>query len=557
MIWMSEPRIELGLDSHGRYVHIEEALQVPRYYRCPVCEEFLQVRKGDIRIWYFAHIKAEIDSPDCQLRTDVGLNEWIKTVRRSPIERDEKARKLQIIVLTNPYSNRLNLYGLLPVPSWEDFPNIEEIANTINSINLCGECIEKPISLNSFLPSEAEVLIPLNPDAKLFKITISSSPTIPSIVDGWSAPNIKPNDIFIGDPTRAVRVESNYRVKQGDTVFVILKEQLDPPHKARIFRLGSFFVLSFEIDKDTNKLVREFLPHVETDPNAFYVDIVLPPYSEPHAVAPIEGVAGSTALIAIIPPENLDPSFEVVSVPLEKEKEIIFPNTGSGNARFYCPTFPNSGSRRLSIHWGGRHKYLNLHARKREQQEIKTASWKNDCKIGIRLFGTNNYSNLITPWSKSYLSPIVLNIKNKNINDIGFEFIGPEGMVFDLEGYSQKSGIIREYDISMEKAHALIVSWQEEGINRVVISYGPLGKIPIEFQYTNKKRISLTNEEIEAYLSKLPKLPKKANRKLIRSILGLNEKAPIPGGAKKKIRRAILKLRKEKYVQQTRYKENL
>lgn len=547
---MSEPRIELGLDPHGRYVHIEEASQLTHYFRCPVCEQFLQVRKGDIRIWYFAHIKAEEDSPECLLRTDVGLKEWTKTVRRSPIERDEKARKLQIIVLINPYINRLNLYGLLPTPSWEDFSNIEEIENTINSINLFGECLEKPVSLNSFHPSEAEVFITLNPDSKLFKITIGSSPTIPSIVGEWSAPNIRTNDIFIGDSIRAVRVENNYQVKQGDTVFVVLKEQLDPtPPKSRIFRLGSFFVISFEIDQDNNKLVKEFLSHVETDPNAFDVDIILPPFAEPHAIAPIDGVAGSTALIAIIPPENLDPSFEVVSVPLDKEKEIILPNTGLGNPRFYSPTFPNCGSRRMSIHWGGRHKYLNLHTQNREQQEIANASWNSVCNIGIRLFGTKDYSNLITPWSKSYLSPIFLNRKNKNINGIGFEFIGPEKMVFDLEGYSQKLGTIREYDISMEKAHRLIASWQEEGVNRIVISYGSLGEIPIEFQYTNKNRISLTNEEIEAHLNELSELPKKVNQKLIRSMLGLNEKAPIPGGAKKKIRSAILKLRKEKYVQ--------
>lgn len=547
---MSEPRIEFGLDPYGHIVHIEEASQLTHYYRCPACEEFLQVRQGDIRIWYFAHIKAEVDSPDCLLRTDIGLNEWLKTVKRSPVEQDENARNLQIIVLTNPYINRLNFYGLLPAPNWEDFSNIEQIENTINSINLSGECLEKTISSNSFHPSEAEVLIPLNPDAKLLKITISSSPTIPTIVGEWSAPNIRPGDVFVGDSIRrAVRVGSNYRVKQEDTVFVVLKEQLASiPPKAQIFRLGSFFVLSFEINQDTDQLAREFLSHVEIDLNAFQVDIILPPSSEPHAVAPIEGAAGFTALIAITPPKNLDPSFEVVSVPLEKEKEIILSNTGLGNPRFYYPTFPDRGSRRLSIHWGGRHKYLNLHTQIREQQEIK-AAWKNDHKIGIRLLGTSSDSNLIIPWSESYLSPIILDIKNKNINDIGFEFIGPEGMVFDLEGYSQELGILREDNISIEKAHSVVASWQEEGVNKVVISYGTLGKIPIEFQYTNQRKIDLKNEEIEVHLRKLSELPKKVNRKLIRSILGLNENAPIPGGAKKKIRHAILKLRKEKYVQ--------
>jgi len=540
---MSEPHIKFGLDAYGRYVYIEEASPLPHYYRCPVCEEFLQVRKGDIRIWYFAHTKAEIDSHACLLRTDVGLNEWIKTVKRSPIERDEKARKLQIIVLTIPYTNRLNLYGLLPAPNWEDFSNIEQIENTINSITLSCECLEKPVSPNSFHPNEAEVLIPLNPDAKLFKITISSSPTIQSIVGVWSAPNIKSNDVFVGSSNRAVRVESNYRVKQGETIFVVLKEQLDSiPPKVQIFRLGSFFVLSFEIDQDTDQLAREFLSHVEIDPNAFQVDVILPPYAEPHAIAPIEGVAGYSALIAIIPPKNLDPSFEVVSVPLEKEKEIILPNTGLGNVRFYCPTFPNRGSRRLSIHWGGRHKYLNLYTQMREQQEIK-AAWKNDNKIGIRLLGIGNDSNLIIPWSVSYLYPMILYIKNKNMKGIGFEFIGPNGLVFDLEGYSQKLGIIREDNISMEKAHSVVSSWQEEGVNKIVISYGPLGKIPIEFRY------NLTNEEIESRLLELPELPKKANRELMRSILGLDKNASIPGGAKKKIRHAILKLRKEKYVQ--------
>src|SRR3990170_4849576 len=149
-----EPRIPMGLDPQGRSVNIDEALEKPHYYRCPECQEYLQVRHGELRIWYFAHLKAEKDSTACFLRTEAGVNE---KYRKSPVEKKEAARQLRVGLLVNPYSDELRLIALLPTPSWNEVPKLDALIDVLNSIRVEGEGLRSTPSPQSFHPREAEV----------------------------------------------------------------------------------------------------------------------------------------------------------------------------------------------------------------------------------------------------------------------------------------------------------------------------------------------------------------------------------------------------------------
>src|SRR2546425_12768483 len=112
-----EPSIPMGLDPQERSVHIDEALERAHFYRCPECKEYLQVRHGEVRIWHFAHVKAEKESPTCSLRTEAGV---IEKYRKSPVEKKEAARQLRVGILANPYTDELRLVAFFPTPSWKE-----------------------------------------------------------------------------------------------------------------------------------------------------------------------------------------------------------------------------------------------------------------------------------------------------------------------------------------------------------------------------------------------------------------------------------------------------
>lgn len=556
IINMSEPRIPYGVDPYGRYVHIEEAEHKVHYYKCPVCEEFLQPRQGDVYIWYFAHDPASVDSPSCELRIGAWIVEFISKAKIPPIQQLEAERKLRLLIKVHPYiKNQLDLFGLLPCSNIEDFPDSTKIDNTLKNLKIQGDCIKKIITPNYFHPSEGPVAIPLDVNSEKFEILISSNPSIKSIDGIWHSNGIQPNNIFIGDSKEAIKFESDprnldkgIRIKKGDYIFLIFSNQLSHmPDYCKTFNLGKFFVLSFEFNENTQLLASKYIPSIELDKEAFSLDLILPPEVEPNPILPIGGPPNSEALIAIIPPKNRDPTFEVVTIPLDKEKDVKIESTGVGKPRFYFTTFPQKGSRRLSIHWGVKHKDLNLHPILGDSKDAHI--WKNEKPIGIKIL-----NEIYIPYVEN-LNPIVYTfpITKKSID---LEFLCPDEMMIDIEGMLlQKNleGILKEDNkkiirecIPAKECKSIIQDWINNKINRILISFGTLGTIELQF----KNAFDLTDEEIKARILEMKELPERANWKLVKAIYKLNgnfSKELIPGG-KKRIRHILMKIRREKIL---------
>src|SRR5712692_3169816 len=175
---MGEPRIKFGMNPQGQLVHILEAKQYTHYYKCPDCEDYLQVRQGEERIWYFAHLKSDEStsrSRSCELRSPIGLEQWTERVRKSPIERAESARRMRLFVLRHPYTNTLSLGGVLPVIPAEELAGTDDIGSIVSSLRFETLGVREAPEAEQFHPSEAEVMLDLAPSAKEFRVVVSST----------------------------------------------------------------------------------------------------------------------------------------------------------------------------------------------------------------------------------------------------------------------------------------------------------------------------------------------------------------------------------------------
>src|SRR5699024_5355248 len=110
-----------------------------------------------------------------------------------------------------------------------------------------------------------------------------------------------------------------------------------------------------------------FLDHyasgLSTDRYGFDADILLPAHANPTIEAPIYAPPRESVLVGVIPSEEIDPMFEIVSIPKAASDTVTIDRTGPGTPRYYTTAIPADGSRRVSIHQrnSDRHRLIHLH----------------------------------------------------------------------------------------------------------------------------------------------------------------------------------------------------
>ena len=571
---MSDPHIPFGLDNQEEYVHIHDAEKRSHYYRCPECREFLKVRQGDIYIWHYAHLSSceSSPNPDCSLRTHYGVQEWVdknkeifeEVVNKSPVQKEEEKHVLPLVIMTTPYTNNLELYGILIPPMLDDIDDSNELQKAIETIKVEGGCIAKKINTNRFHPSEVEVLIPLKPDSSEFQINFTSNPTIERLEGVWKRGPIKTYDIFLGNEYRAHKISKNAKIKMGSTIYIILNEKIDIlPSLSNYYKLDDYWVISFEVNQSTISAINDLLPTRTIDNNTFQVDVILPPQVNPNPLEPILGSGESEALLGIIPPKHLDPEFEVVSVPLYKESFPSIPPQGYGVPRFLKAGIPIHGMRRISIHWGSRHHLVQLHSAESDSISSFSQIKEIEHKIGILL----DDGDFITPWVNN---DIKMKLREEiKPNHIGFKIIGPKYLKIDLEGYFPSEGgrTAREYDVDYDKIEEYIGPWLFDNCTRIKLNFATLGTVTINFatktetilseieearnkvKKVKEKLIKIEDGEIKNQLLALPKLPKKVTWRVVREVLEIDKSIKhnrIYGGIKKRIRKILHDIKRDR-----------
>lgn len=482
---MSEVRIPYALDPQGRIVYIQRAKHKLKYYRCIKCRSFLEPRQGEAKEWYFAHEKLDIVSKSCPLRTSNGVDDLLQEFKISPVERSESKKQIRLVLIQNHYTSTIQLFGILPVLRWDDIKDPGEVNNILKSLFFDGVGIKSHLQSQIFHPSEPEARIELDPYATRYELKINTENSkykLLSLIGNWKADKISIKNVFSGEELyRAERRDSNTHIKNGDTVFIVLKENLkDKVNCCQNLVLGSWNIIKFEVNDVNKKVVSRFI-EVSEEKNNFYVDIILPSYVSPNSEFPVPGQPKSKSLIAVIPPLHKDPVFEIVSVPSGKENRTL-ESRGKGVPRLFEHDFPTMGSNRLSVHWGDDHKLINFYT---EKKMSSLNPWKEDIKLGVEL-KTKEEVKRIKPWS-SHCEIIINSIMLKE-NNLVLNLIGPEEFKIDIKAifYKSRKSI---YGIALEKAELLLNSWIKEDFINITLDYDSLGRIELNFCAENKKSV--------------------------------------------------------------------
>lgn len=553
---MSEVQIPAGLDPDDHLVPIDEALPRSNYYRCPECGDYLTVRKGAIRTPHFAHAPGTMQEHVCPLGTQSGIEALEKEYRTSNVEQTERERKIQMFLGKSP-SSTLRLFGVLPALEWDEVNNPAEIRSTLEQVQITTDGVQDDLQPSWFHPSEAEVRLALDTEAEQFHVTVDSDGIFHRIDGQWMADSISIGDVFVGEPGRAKRVDTSGDraplIKDGQWLYVIIDEPPDNlPDAAENYRLGSRTIIGFEAGDKTQRLLTEYVDVNKTDKLGFEADILLPPEADPRSEAPIYGEPGYSALIIIIPPPTADPEFEVVSVPMEKGVTRVIKRTGAGQPRFYRPTFPEQGSRRISIHWTNRHRLIHLHAQ--DPADVDADQWRESSELGIHV-DTEENDVLLNPIRGPTSATIGSNI-DKGTMDTRLSFEGPEGYRLDVEaefpGDADLPSVLRRREVTFEEVLTEVSHWAAEGCNRIEFRFEVAGPIELVFQEKKPWEEDLSKEEIKKRLREMDDLPRKARWPLVREVFRAPPGTPHvkfaggQGGVKKRVRHALREVQEER-----------
>lgn len=485
---MSDIAIPVALDPSGNPVPIEEAVRFKtNYYRCPECCEIVNPRKGTVRSHFYAHKKGVLEDTNCPLSSQADVARMVDEFRTSDVEQEEKQRRIRLY-LEEVHGSHINLFGVIPSLQWEDVKSDENVDQLLERITIETTGVNNPPSPQSFHPSEPEVFLDLDASVEEFSVQISNADHLETLQGHWTAESISDGHLFIGDQNRARRHTGNRQVKEGEWVYAVTetepyRESL--PNPASVYTLNSFVIVGFPVQEETQNLLKRYTDESMADQYGFNANIVLPAVANPTSEEPIEGQSGDPVMICVTPDEEIDPTFEVVSVPRKDNDVTEIEPTGPGNPRYYRTMFPVEGSRRISIHQrnSSRHRLVHLHATESPSLSGPDIIAESE-QIGL-LVDVDDEEVLISPLTGQ--STITL---NSDINPASLparvSYIGPEGLEIDLKvrfpADAAHSPLVSRSTDDLEELLPEISHWVIQGCEQVTFSFDSLGSVSIEFE---------------------------------------------------------------------------
>lgn len=549
---MSDERavqIPYGIDSRGRMVYIEQAIRGPFRYECPECSTPLECREGP-QLKYFAHYRG-IGVKDCPLRTQEDWGEYLKV---NPVERREGKKKILLGIICNPYTDELSLMALFRRPSWNDFSNKDSIDKMIGSLTVKGSGIIEIPPNDAFHPrEEGEYIgIALDPDVNDYFIEIAADDAPPPISGGWSAEAVKEMDIFSGSWTKAIAVENFLSLDLGEVIFILFDSvPSNLPDNAKIFSIGKRFAVGVELSNPSFEWLSTLFPDrtirsLESIEHRFKVDVILPSWHNPRDLLAIPYSKTNSPVIGIIPHPNVDPQFEISTIPFRLSKIRTLSPHGKGLPVLYSPELNSEQATWVDIRLNSFHNTLRFYC-EHEFHQLPTA----ELSVSIRLV-QNGVLNEYHLWDCPELH--IENLSNLDkVIDINF----PRGLEVTLRGKllsnSREAMLVAALN-EPELIHEKIMDWFHDGCFEVEIDAGALGKavlshVPVNSEENSPTSYRVSDKEIEERLLAFEDgLPPKVSWSVVRKVLDLP-----PGtnhsqvkSVKKQVRVVLTRLRGEK-----------
>lgn len=551
---MVGPKIPYGLDPHGNFINIEEAEHKACYYKCIECEEFLIVRQGDERAWHFAHSKGDSDLLKCSLRTEGGVEKLIEKSRETPEENRARNKRLCIIITKNPYDENYSLFGLMPPLTWDDLQLNPQIFTDKDEFEINSNCIAKTIDIAAFRPNEPDVIIPLNPQCSEFNIEISTKNKDISRAGNWKAAGLQDGDIFIGDENKLERSEKNIVAREDDFLIIIFSKNSPLLHKVClpvVGEIGNFTLFSAPFNEET-RIILENLGMKKRVSNYNYgVDVILPPFANPNPILPVFILKDSTVLLGITPSKNLNPEFEIISIPYSPGNEHRLAPNGNGIPRYYIENQKIEKIRKISVHWGFKHTLITLFP----YNESYFINFRNKVSESQIIYQVNRFDGSI-----DYYSPLT----DSNRGSINYK---KNGHFLQLEeihiinhgnfpitiyiGYKNDFGLPYNeeyYFVDENEANSLLQQNYQKIPEYIEIELSNLGIVSFIVQ-NKKKEYEISEDEIKIRIQqKFVSIPKKVTNSVVKSILGISKGSgnSIPSGSKKRIRNVVKKMKNER-----------
>lgn len=483
---MSDIAIPFALDPHGVEVPIAEASRGRvNYYRCPECGNWLTPFKGSKRKHHYRHKMGVLDNDECELSAVSDVNQMVDDLRTSDVEKGEKDRNIRVYVGEEP-GGRHRLFGVIPSANWDRIPVEVDIDDLIQQLSVSSENLVHPPTPRSFHPSEAEVTFELDPNSEEYEVNIEGVDELKNINGKWTAKGPEPGDIFVGDQTRAQRVSSRRQVRPSEWVYAVTEGDVTArSEEMSVHSVGNVEILSFPARKDTTDKLGELGLDLRTDEYGFDANVILPTNAHPTADKPINAVPGEPVLIGVTPAEDLDPVFEIVSVPRQESDDTVeLEQTGLGNTRFYKTQVPERGSRRISVHQrnSNRHRLVHLHAVEREDREPLAGSMYGE--LGLRI-SVNGEEDILSPLGEN----------NSYIFDRGdatspaalpalVDYVGPEGLEMEIEAkFSPEASIhsVHKSTTDIQSEMANVGYWVNQGCTKLTVKFDGIGDVELSF----------------------------------------------------------------------------
>lgn len=484
---MSKLSIPFGLVPEGTKTPIEEAQRKTDYYRCPECGEFLTPRIGTQR-QYFAHKQGVLEDISCSLSSDEGVEKMIEDLRTSDIEEGERERSIRTY-LGQRHDGGIELFGIVPSLDWGQIQQDEDVDRLLEKVEIGATGITHPPVPSNFHPSEAEVTLDLDPTVDRYKLQITGPDALGSITGTWTTSGLQHGDLFIGDETRAQRYNSERQVRKDTWVYLISK---NPPNSEVSFvdvhDFADVALVGFRASEKTEPFLDRYGEGLSTENYGFDADVVLPAHANPTVEAPLYAPPEKSVLVGVTPSEEIDPIFEVVSIPKDANDTVEIDRTGAGNPRCYTTKVPSDGSRRVSIHQrnSDRHRLIHLHPSK-ESSNINTPELGSR-QIGIEI-QDGNHREFLTPIGEPSSKHMPADF-NPHLLHTNLGYVGPENLELEVTatfaedaslGPAISRNVTKLSDIVSE-----IVHWVESGCNDLEIRFNGIGTVSIRFPQEEK-----------------------------------------------------------------------
>jgi hypothetical protein len=481
---MTELSIPVALDPAGNPVPIEEAVRFKTdYYRCPKCTEIVNPRKGSVRAHFFAHKKGTLEETNCPLGTQADVDELIDSLRTSDVEETESARQIRVY-FGETALGRQHLYGVIPSLDWDEFPStVQRVDDEIAELEISASGLKRPPVPQDFHPTEPEVSFDLDPTSESFSVTIDGPDSLDQITGEWTADGFADGDLFLGDQSRARRHRQDRQIKEGEWVYLALTNLPgNMPGVVETETVADYTILSFPAREETRSLLENYGTGLTTDEYGFETDVILPSRAHPTSDAPLPTEPKADLLVGVTPAEDLDPVFEVVSIPKRKQDVVEIEPTGPGNPRFYASNSLDSGSRRISIHQrnSNRHRLIHTHADPEYSQTIHSIE---PDQIGLQIVDDDTEIRL-TPIEEDAVYTVSEDYAPPSL-PATVEYTGPPGSDLEVIGYfppdSPHGEQVHRTTTDLQALLPEAASWISQDCYRLTVHFDGLGTVSIMF----------------------------------------------------------------------------